>query len=415
MRKGLMAAGAVVLLGGGYLAAQAYSSERFDAELTKSLEALEASGDVTVERQKSERGWFTSKGELVVSPRRDEGWALHLPYSARHGLASTRLSGALELALGPDGQTLFAERLEAASPRWHAAFETLSGQFTGRLDLAAFDSQVDGVRLAMRGGYLTLEGQAEDLRLAGEIAPWELLDGDECLKVGRLSMAARYRQDDAGRDQQSRFALDSLMLVRDADPAIELEALSYQGDLRLDTKELQLGGTITLGEARIGDESLLSGELDFSLSRINAEAVRTLEAALDAEAARGSPLDALGDAELATLLERLEPQLLALLGDSPRLTLDHLAVQSEMLAMETRLSGALTFDGEGAEGLTFARLEQPKQRQGWVKRLNGQFDWQGVPPLVLMQLGLPMTTERLAILIEEGQPSINGKPLPDLL
>ncbi|WP_458525320.1 DUF945 family protein [Onishia taeanensis] len=417
MRKGFMAAVAVAVLGGGYLAAQAYSSERFDAELTASLEALEAGGDVTVERRTSERGWFTSRGELAISPRLDEGWALQLPYSARHGLARTHISGDAELTVGPDDQALFAERLEAASPRWHAEFDTLSGELSGRLDLAAFESQLEGARLAMRGGHLIVEGQPEDLRLSGELAPWEIFHGQESLKVGRLSMSARYRQAASGRErtQQGRVALDSLSLVRKTDPTLELESLHYQGELTLGAEALQVGGTLALGEARLGGESLLSGELDFSLSRINAEAVRTLEAALEAERARGTPLDALDDAELSALLTRLEPELLALLTDSPRLMLDHLALTSEMLAMDTRLSGELTFDGKDARRLTLAQLGKPKQQRRWLHRLDGQFDWQGVPPLVLMQLGLPMTTERLAILIEAGQASVNGRPLPPLL
>ncbi|WP_192034851.1 DUF945 family protein [Halomonas sp. YLGW01] len=421
MRKGLMAAMAVALLGGGYLAAQAYSSERFEAELTDGLEAIEARGEVMVERRTSERGWFTSQGELVISPRLDDGWTLHLPYTARHGLASTRLSGELELLLDEQGQRLFAERLEAAPPRWSAEFETLSGAVAGRLDLAAFEAEHAGARLSMRGGHLTLDGEPGDLRLAGELAPWEVLHGKERLRVGRLSITARYRQDEAGRqrDQQGRLALDRLMLARKASPAIELEALSYQGDLTLGAEELQLGGTLALGEARLGGEPLLSGELDFSLARIDAEAVRALEAALDAEAARGhsvdAALDARNDAELAALLERLQPKLLALLADSPRLTLHRLALTSEMFAMDTRLSGELTFEGAGAESLSIARLDRPNQQRHWLNRLDGRFDWQGVPPLVLMQLGLPMTTERLAIVVEKGRPSINGRPLLPLL
>lgn len=204
-------------------------------------------------------------------------------------------------------------------------------------------------------------------------------------------------------------------MARDYNPTVELVDLSYQGDLSLGAEELQLGGTFKLGEARVGDEPLLSGELAFSLSQINADAVRTLETALDDETASGTPIEELNDAEFSALLERLEPQLLALFVDSPTLTLDHLAVKSDMLSMDTELSGELTFDGEGAENLSFEDLDQPKQRLRWVRRLNGQFDWQDVPPMAVMQLGLPMTTERLNILIENGRPSVNGRPLPPLL
>ncbi|RAR62249.1 uncharacterized protein YdgA (DUF945 family) [Onishia taeanensis] len=415
MRKGLLAVTAVVLVGGGYVAAQVYSSERFDDELTRGLKSLEESDDVTIERQNIKQGWFTSSGEIVITPKLDEGWNLSLPYSARHGLSSTRLSGELELAMSD--QALFADKLEAAPPRWHAEIETLSGNFTGRLDLAAIDSQVTDSRLISEGGFLTLEGQPDDVRLAGEISPWELRGEEGDLKVGRLTLSSRYQQDETGqeRDQQASFALDSLMMARDYNPTVELADLSYQGDLSLGAEELQLGGTLKLGEARVDDEPLLSGELAFSLSHINAEAVRTLEAAIDDETARGTPIEELSDAEFSALLERLEPQLLALFVDSPTLTLDHLAVQSDMLSMDTELSGELTFDGEGAENLSLEDLGQTKQRLRWVRRLNGQFDWQGVPPMAVMQLGLPMTTERLNILIENGRPTVNGRPLPPLL
>ncbi|WP_136253174.1 DUF945 family protein [Onishia niordana] len=416
MRKGFMAVTAVVVLGGGYLAAQAYSSERFDEELTRSLKSLNESDDVTIERQQTEQGWFTSRGEIVVTPRPDEGWRLHLPYSARHGITNTRLSGELEMALGSDDEALFADKLEAAPPRWHAELETLSGEFTGRLELATFESQIDGTTLAMNGGFLTLEGKPGDVRLSGEIAPFNIREHQESLEVGRLTLSSHYRQDDAAaeRAQQASVTLESLKLARDNNPTVALDALSYQGDLSLGAEELQLGGTLKLDEARVDDQSLLSGELAFSLSRINADAVRALETAIDTETEAGKPVDALDETELEALIERLEPHLLALLDDSPQLTLKHLTVQSDMLNVDTRLSGELTFDGEDAERLSLERLDQRKQQLRWAQRFNGQFEWQGVPPMALMQLGLPRTTERLDILIESGQPSINGRPLPPL-
>lgn len=415
MRKGLVAVTAVVLVGGGYLAAQVYSSERFDDELARGLKSLEESEDVTFERKNIEQGWFTSSGEILLTLKRDERFSLSFPYTANHGLTSTRLSGEMEVVA--DDQTLFADKLEAAPPRWHAEIETLSGDFTGRLDFSAMDIQDADDRLISQGGFFTVKGQPNDVHLDGEIAPLEFRDEEGSLKLGRLTLTSRYQQDETGqeRDQQANVALDSLTMARDYNPTVELVDLSYQGDLSLGAEELQLGGTFKLGEARVGDEPLLSGELAFSLSQINADAVRTLETALDDETAGGTPIEELNDAEFSALLERLEPQLLALFVDSPTLTLDHLAVKSDMLSMDTELSGELTFDGEGAENLSFEDLDQPKQRLRWVRRLNGQFDWQDVPPMAVMQLGLPMTTERLNILIENGRPSVNGQPLPPLL
>lgn len=415
MRKGLLAVTAVVLVGGGYLAAQAYSSERFDDELTRGLNTLNENEDVTVERQNIKQGWFTSSGEILVTLKRDERFSLSLPYSASHGLSSTRLSGEMEVVAGDE--TLFADQLEAAPPRWHAEIETLSGDFTGRLDLSTIDIQDADNRLISEGGFFTLKGQPNDARLSGEIAPWEFRNEEGSLKVGRLTLSSRYQQDETGqqRDQQASFSLDSLTVARDYNPTVELADMGYEGNLSLGADELQLGGTLKLGEARVDDEPLLSGELAFSLSQINADAVRTLETAIDDATSGGTPIEELNDEELAALIERLEPQVLALFVDSPTLTLEHLAVQSDLLSMDTDLSGELTFDGEGVENLSLEDLGQTKQRLRWVRRLNGQFDWQGVPPMAVMQLGLPMTTERLNILIENGRPTVNGRPLPPLL
>jgi uncharacterized protein YdgA (DUF945 family) len=415
MRKGLLAVTAVVLVGGGYLAAQAYSSERFDDELTQGLNNLEENEDLTVERQDIKKGWFTSSGEIILTAKRDERFSVSFPYTANHGLTSTRLSGEMEVVA--DDQALFADKLEVAPPRWHAEIETLSGDFTGRLDLSAMDIQDADNQLTSEGGFFTIKGQPDDARLDGEIAPWEFRNEEGSLEVGRLTLTSRYQQDEAGqqRDQQASISLDSLVVARDYNPTVELADMGYEGNLSLGADELQLGGTLKLGEARVDDEPLLSGELAFSLSQINADAVRTLETAIDEATSGGTPIEELNDEELAALIERLEPQVLALFADSPKLTLEHLAVKSDLLSMDTDLSGELTFDGDGVENLSLDDLDKPKQRLRWMRRLDGEFDWQGVPPMALMQLGLPMTTERLEILIENGRPSVNGQPLPPLL
>ena len=413
MRKGRLLVAAVIVLGAGYLAAQAYSSAIFERELSRTLDDLEARGDLHVQREQLDRGWFVSQGEVQVTALLDD-WQLSLPYVARHGLLTTRLEGELQLQLEGGDDTLFGERLPASPPRWHGEYQTLSQTFEGRLDMAPFQVSDEQGEFDFEGLALRLSGEQGDLALTGSVAPWRLDVDGERLEVGPLQLDSRYRYGDDDFLQRDELQLAYLRVTQANGPDIALQALGYRGEVRLGRDELTLAGRLSLGEMTLAGEPALSGELALGVSRLNADAVRTLSRELrEALAARDSQ-DPLTDREAEALAMSLEPYVLATLVDSPRLTLEPLQVASPMFGVEARVEGELVFDGSDIERLSLADLEVASADNPWLARLDGHFVWQDLPRFVALQLGLPLDTEDLEIRVDAGELTLNGESLPPL-
>ena len=413
MRKGRLLVAAVIVLGAGYLAAQAYSSAIFERELSRTLDDLEARGDLHVQREQLDRGWFVSQGEVQVTALLDD-WQLSLPYVARHGLLTTRLEGELQLQLEGGDDTLFGERLPASPPRWHGEYQTLSQTFEGRLDMAPFQVSDEQGEFDFEGLALRLSGEQGDLALTGSVAPWRLDVDGERLEVGPLQLDSRYRYGDDDFLQRDELQLAYLRVTQANGPDIALQALGYRGEVRLGRDELTLAGRLSLGEMTLAGEPALSGELALGVSRLNADAVRTLSRELrEALAARDSQ-DPLTDREAEALAMSLEPYVLATLVDSPRLTLEPLQVASPMFGVEARVEGELVFDGSDIERLSLADLEVASADNPWLARLDGHFVWHDLPRFVAMQLGLPLDTEDLEIRVDAGELTLNGESLPPL-
>ncbi|APX92442.1 hypothetical protein BWR19_05525 [Halomonas sp. 1513] len=413
MRKGRLLVAAVMVLGAGYLAAQAYSSAIFERELSRTLDDLEARGDLHVQRDQLDRGWFVSRGEIQLTALLDD-WQLSLPYVAQHGLLTTRIEGDLQLQLEGGDDTLFGERLPASPPRWHGEYQTLSQTFEGRLDMAPFQVSDEQGELDFEGLALRLSGEQGDLSLTGSVAPWRLDVDGERLEVGPLQLDSHYRYGENDFLQRDEMQLAYLRLAQANGPEIALQALGYRGEVRLGRDELALAGRLSLGEMMLAGEPALAGELALGVSRLNADAVRTLSRELrEALAARDSQ-DPLTDREAEALAMRLEPYVLATLVDSPRLTLEPLQLASPMFGVEAHVEGELVFDGSDIERLSLADLEVVATDNPWLARLDGHFVWRDLPRFVALQLGLPLDTEDLEIRIDGGSLTLNGEPLPPL-
>ncbi|MBD3898120.1 DUF945 family protein [Halomonas sp. ML-15] len=413
MRKGRLLVSVVVLLGAGYLVAQAYSSAIFERELSRALDDLDARGDLHVQRDELERGWFVSRGEVQLTALLDD-WQLSLPYIAHHGLLATRIEGELQLQLDGDEDTLFGERLPASPPRWHGEYQTLSQTFEGRLDMAPFEFSDERGDVDFAGLALRVSGEHGDLALTGSVAPWSLSVDGERLEVGPLQLDSQYRYGDDDFLQRDELQLAYLRLTQANGPEIALQALGYRGEVRLGSDELTLAGRLSLGEMTLAEQPALSGELALGVSRLNADAVRTLSRELQtALAARDSqaPLDA---TEAEALAMSLEPYVLATLVDSPRLTIEPLRVESPMFGVDAHVEGDLVFDGDDIDSLSLADLEVAADANPWLARLDGHFVWRDLPRFVALQLGLPLDTQDLEIRVEAGELSINGEPLPPL-
>lgn len=418
MRKIWLAIAAVMVVA-GYLGAQAYSSYVFERELARTLETQRADSRWHVERDNIERGWFQSRGRLLVTPTTDATWRAVLPYQARHGLLSTKISGALQVFLGSSSaaeQALFGELLPSAEPRWTATFETLEQRVEARLDAAAFDLERGDGQLTFGGAWFTLEGRAGDISLNGQVSPMRLVGARGEFASGRLTIDNRYQynREKGFYHQLNELTLERLEYHGEQRPPITLIGLQYRDETRLD-EQLRLDLTVSLEKALVASEMLLAGSIDMSLDRLDGDAVRRVLEQLEAIGANyGDMPSTLDDAQRRALIERLEPALFAMLSDSPRLTLDGLTLTSPMFGFDVRGHGELIFDGENVAALSVDELVIDGESEAWRQHLDGAFSLYGVPPLVMMQLGLPPDTDTLEVTIDAGEVSINGQPLPPL-
>ena len=117
MRKERLIVPVVVALAVAWAVAQYLASVLFERELARALVDLEGRGELVVERSGVERGWLSSSGVVQISPVLGDGWRLELPYSARHGVFSTRIEGGAHPSTGPRQLRLFGDWLPSSPPR----------------------------------------------------------------------------------------------------------------------------------------------------------------------------------------------------------------------------------------------------------------------------------------------------------
>ncbi len=391
--------------------AQYLSSILFERELARALEDLAARGELAVQRRDVERGWLESRGTLHLTPRFGQAWHLELPYVARHGVISTRIDGELRPHLGPGDRRLFGDALPSTPPTWQARYRTFGATLEGRLELAPFIVSQGGRELDFRGGRITFGGVYGDWRLQARLEPWRLSDGPATLEAGPTTLESRYAYTEAAYhfSQQDLLKVEHLAWHQ---PDLELDArgLVLHSRTVLDERELRIESELTLDRLVTAEQVLLTGRIALELSRINADALRSVLTVLRDEAARGDA--AQGGREL---LARLEPQLLAMLQDSPRLDIHAVALDSPMLGLEARGDGALFFDSRQFAELSLVALGEPHEQARWRARLYGDLTWHQVPKVVALWLGLPLDTQDLEIDVVRGRVRINGRPLPPVL
>jgi len=409
MRKERLIVPVVVALAVAWAVAQYLASVLFERELARALVDLEGRGELVVERSGVERGWLSSSGVVQISPVLGDGWRLELPYAARHGVFSTRIEGGAHPSTGPRQLRLFGDWLPSSPPRWHARYQTLGGTLEGSIQLAPFLISQGPRELDFRGGQLSFGGQYGDWRLRARLQPWRLTDGVATLESGPVSLESRYAYT-AGAHHFTQHDLLRIEQLAWQQPGLELEAhdLLYLSHMQLDDSELRIDSELTLAAVTVADQVLLSGRVAMEVSRINADALRAALAGLRREAAQAR--------EIAPreLLARLEPELLAILIDSPRLDLKTVDLDSPMLGLAARGDGALFFDPRRLEELSPSRLDDTSEQARWLARLDGDFTWHEVPTVVALWLGLPLSTRDLEIDVIRGRVRVNGRPMPSL-
>ncbi|MFY0991079.1 DUF945 family protein [Halomonas sp. C05BenzN] len=410
MRKERLIVPVVVGVAVIWAVAQFVAGVLFERELARALDDLEARGELVVERTDVEQGWLTSSGTIQLAPLLGDAWQLELGYQARHGLLSTRVEGKAVPYLGPYRERLFGDALPSTPPRWHASYHTLGGTMDGSIQLAPFLARQGERELDFAGGRIAFDGQYGDWRLQARLEGLELGDGHATLEAGPVMLESRYAYT-AGAHHFTQHDLLRIERLDWRQPSLELEAhgLVYQSLMQLDDRELRIDGELTVTEVLTADQRLLTGQVKMELSRINADALRDVLAELRAEAARGDAAR-----EGRELLARLEPRLIAMLQDSPRLDVTTVDLDSPMLRLAARGDGALFFDARRLDELSLLALEDEEQRGRWLARLDGDFTWYEVPTVVALWLGLPLDTRNLEIDVVRGEVRVNGRPMPPL-
>ncbi|WP_043527455.1 DUF945 family protein [Litchfieldella xinjiangensis] len=98
----------------------------------------------------------------------------------------------------------------------------------------------------------------------------------------------------------------------------------------------------------------------------------------------------------------------------PRWMLETLQVSSPTLGIDIDVTGELRFLGDDWSAFRMTDLESEEGRRYWLSQLEGYFRWPDPPALVLLQLGLPLATESLDLAFEQGEVTLNGRPMSSL-
>lgn len=415
MRKERLIVPTLAIIAVIWMAAQLLSSVLFERSLRQALEDLEARGEWRVNRTESRQGWLSSQGRLILSPLLGRPWRLELTYRARHGILSTDVEGTVLPRLDTVLQQAVGEVTAPSVPRWQGRYHTLSGRSEFRLSLAPFVIQQNGRELAVRGGRLRLEGVFGDWRLRALLDQLILTDGMAQLALGPTELESRYTYTDGAYHFAQRDQLHIEMLTLSYPSYdIQLSPLVLNSHMVLDESELRIKSDLEVGDVMVPSEApdtpLLNGRVEMELSRINADAVRHVIRRLRQEAAWGD--DSLPMAE--GLIARLEPDLLKMLSDSPRLDVPTIAINSPLLGIQIDADGALFFDARKLDELSVVNLDDEKEQAKWFERVDGDFTWHDAPTVAALWLGLPLGTRELQFDVVRGVWRVNGRPMPAL-
>lgn len=389
----------------GWAVAQTMAGLLFERELTRAMADLQARGELRIQRSGVSRGWLASRGVLHLSPALSDSWHLDVTYRARHGIFGTDLDGTLRSHL-ERGEGDGGAAHDGQSPRWKARYHTLTSTFDGALELSPVELRQHDRSLTLKGGRVAFHGGVGDWQVRARLESVRLEDGDRRFEGGPFVLESRYAytqgayhfsQDDLLRLANLRWVSPDLTLAGD-------EALLTSHAV-LDEEELRVHGTLELGRVYAAGEVLLSGSLSLELSRLNADALRELLGQLRTEATRANGISSRA---LASSLRRL-------MRDSPRLDILDVSLDSPMLGVNLSGNGVLVFDARDLEALNPLDLASKAEQARWRRRLDGDFLWRKLPPVVALWLRLPLGTQDLQIDVVRGRLRINGRPLPRVL
>lgn len=430
MRKWMVAGAVVVVLaGGGYLGAQAYSSQRFDDEVGKLVARMNASPAWQVTREGVDAGWFRSSGRIeatYLDAPDDEPLVVEMPYHADHGLLETTLNGDGQVHVGD--RTLFGDLLQSdESLTWQGRFLTRERKLEARIEMPAVSrqvtlpaSEIDGevtppreMQLEFGGLTLDLTQAGDEVTLDGTAPRLRMADSQADVRVDGMTLTGHFQGDREAFDQSLTLTLPTTTVTPNGSPDVVTRNLVYAVKATLDAEQLETHLSADFGETRVQDQKLFGGGLEMTLDHVDGDAYRALATALDRH---WGGIQAAIDSEDADALRQalvpLQPAFHDILASSPRLSLDGLNADSPLLGMKMEGSGELRFDGDGLEARELQTLQPPELESELLQRLEGQLTLKGAPPLLSMYLGLPLTSDPLELSLADGVLEINGQSLP---
>ncbi|MCE3027200.1 DUF945 family protein [Salinicola sp. DM10] len=430
MRKWIGAGAAIVIVvGGGYLGAQAYSSHRFEQEMSQLVARLDASPQWQVERTDVDSGWFHSSGRLEARYLDDEiePVVIEAPYEADHGLFETSFSGEGQVRIGDD-QTLFGDLLQSDGPlTWNGRFLTREQRMEATIALPGFSQQwtvpageVGGefrparpMQVDFSGLTLNLTQHADRVTLDGQAPRLQLQDADANMLLENVAIEGAFQGDRQAFDQSLALTLPTITVVSPDGAKLVSHDSRYALDAKLDAKEMRMHLETRLGDTTMDDQQLGSGELAMTLDHVDGDAYRALAAALEAHTSEIQAAAASDDQDaMAQALAPLKPQLAAIFAGSPRWAVDKLALKSPLMGVDMQGSGELKFDGDGMADWNLDTMDAETLDREVLKRLDGHFELKGAPPILLMSLGLPMSGGPLRIALDDGVMTLNDQQVP---
>ena len=432
MRKWMIAGAVViVLVGAGYLGAQAYSSQRFDSEIEKLVTRLDASPDWQVTRDDVDSGWFHSSGRIearyVAVAQNADPVVVEVPYQAGHGLLETTLNGEAQVR-GSDGETLFGDVLASPGPMtWTGRFLTREQKLEAHFTLPGFSQTVSvptqdpaGEITTARDMQLDFDGMTLDLEQAdgkvtvqGDAPRLRMADDQTDILIEGTTLSGTFEGNDQAFKQAMSLNIPTTTVTPEGNPSVVTRDLRYAVEANLDAERLVMQLQANVGETQVQDQSIFDGGFALTLDHVDGDAYRALVAALDEHLADiQTASDSEDDARIRAALQPLQPSIQALLAGSPHLSLDSLTANSPVLGMNMRGSGELGVDGAGIEGWNLDTMSADALQREIVRRLEGRLSLEGAPAILMMFLGLPMSGNSLQVELTDGVLDVNGQQIP---
>lgn len=437
MRKWMIAGVVVIVVAGaGYLGAQAYSSQRFDSEIDKLVERLDASPEWQVSRQDVDSGWFHSTGRIeahylstgqLATGLDGEPVIVELPYRAGHGLLETTLSGDAQVRIGDD-QTLFGDVLASDGPMtWTGRFLTREQKLEAHLTMPSFSQPVTlpaqevagevaparDMQLDFGGMTLDLEQVDDRVALNGKAPQLRMADEQTDILIEGTTLSGTFEGDDQAFHQAMTFTLPTTTVTPSGNPSVVSKDVSYAVNATLDADQLAMKLQADLGDTQVQGQSIFNGGFALTLDHVDGDAYRALATALDDHLADiQAAVDAEDDQALDAAVAPLQPSIQAILAGSPHIALDSLTANSAMLGMKMHGKGELGVDGSGIESWNLDAMSAEALQRELTLRLDGNLTLEGAPAMLMMYLGLPLSSDPLEVKLADGVLDINGQQMP---